>query len=207
MPIKMSKEKHLTAAQFTKIVSAIETPQGFTGLLEADRDYTPHLLKLYKMKKAPLTFTLKSITDDIKIEFDQSGSGHTSFKAENGNWRTFDRVGVDDSFYFFHSWSGKKEDCNQIVKEQLERIEKARAYQKTALQIPSIPFTVAPDELPAMKTRLKQMGYLTFMPAGFGTGYTVAQRRKSPTYAQRASAALEQFLGCSPLFVSTFDAD
>lgn len=191
-------------AAFTKRMQSITIPDGFTAAMREEKD------GWVKGQKTYLVYTLTK-PDDTKIEFDQYGSGHTKFLTEKG-WRTFDRTGVEDSFYHlpFEHEKGKKIDLNALVAEQLARIEKSRDYFKSAISVPGLPnFTVAPDRVAKLKADLKKFGVITFTPSGFGTGYSIT---KKPTrglrYGEsRAKPELEAFLGHSPLYVSTMDCD
>ena len=95
------------------------------------------------------------------------------------------------------------------MQEQLERIEKRREYYRSAVSIPGLPYTVAPDGVEDLRKRLAKHGSLSFTPSGFGTGYMVS-KRKPPGYqygGKQASPELEKFLGHAPLYITTMDCD
>ena len=154
---------------------------------------------------------LSNPTTEVKFTFRPWGDGTTSFNTPRG-WATFDRVGVEPSFYW-RDWAiggaGEKsltpEKMAEVFAEQLKRIAEARKYYETAISVPQIGFTTSPERLARDKATLAKGGALTFTPSGFGTGYTVA--RRPSRFATRAKPELEAFFGFSPLYVSTFDAD
>lgn len=184
----------ITNAKFAKHVKAITTPDGFTAEMIEETRFKP-VMQVYVLKN-----------DTIEIKFDQSGCGHTRFKVGEG-WRTFDRLGVEDSFYHLPLWATHEiPPLNDIVAEQFERIAKSLAYHKTAVQIPDIPFTTSPEAVGKLKDELKTKGVIRFTPSGFGTGYEVLRKPRSYS-CTRATAKLETFMGLSPLYVATFDAD
>lgn len=186
-------------------MKSIKVPEGFTAEFGEDTFGFGEKVEKYA------NFTLTK-AGDTRIKFDQYGGGHTEFTKEPGMWLCFDRTGVEDSFYHADLYGSKKEkefDLDAIVTEQLARIAKRREYYKTAVSVPSIPFTVAPDKVPELKKQLAKHSHITFTPSGFGTGYVIA---KKPTRGcrygeKRADANLEAFLGHSPLYVATMDCD
>jgi hypothetical protein len=194
----------LTKAQFTKKMKTIKVPAGFTAEFK-----TESWGFIATKENVHETFVLVK-PDDTKITFDQSGSGHVEYKA-NGKWYTFDRRGVEDSFYFIALWKGDtsgKKDLNVLVADQLKRIEAKREYHATAIPVPGLPFTVAPDGVEKLKKQLQTMRTIHFTPSGFGTGYAVSKLRSGYRYGEkRASPELEQFLGHAPLYITTMDCD
>jgi hypothetical protein len=165
------------------------------------------------LKTKFITFTLQK-GDDIKIRFDHQGGGHTTFLMD-GVRKTFDRQGVNDSFYHA-DWEGNgksKEKINEEVLEQIKRIDEVRERAKTAVPLPGIGnHTASPKELEALRKEMtKPTGIHHFTPGGFGTGYTLS-RQASPRGRRYGPAAkrapeMEKLLGVSPLFLTTFDAD
>lgn len=191
--------------QFEKRMSTVTVPAGFTAAYEDD-------VWGFGEKKETWRKFILTKPDDTVIEFHQTGSGHTSFKTEKG-WMSFDRRGVVDSFYHVSLFkSDEVKDLNVIVAEQLERIEKRRAYYKSAVSVPGMNgYSVAPDGVASLKSQIKKNGYVTFTPSGFGTGYTVQKKQPDRMTlrfgGKRAPAELEAFLGTSPLWVVPFDHD
>lgn len=144
--------------------------------------------------------------EDIELIFKQDGGGTTRFKV-NGNWHTFDRRGVSDSFYW-KTWNNKPLDPNALVIEQLEAVAKKREYHLTAVKIPDVGYTIAPNNVDALKAELRSKGIVIFSPSGFGTGYRLLRKQPNhPFGTRRANKELEQFFGLSPLWLESFDAD
>lgn len=181
---------------FQKHVAKLTPPKGWSKeTKEEPRHFGPMMV-----------CTLTSGDGDIKIRFDQSGSGHTEYRAGE-KWMTFDRRGVEDSFYHLPLYEGMKVNpINAIVLEQIARINAARAFDQVAIDVPTIPFRVSPDRADQLKQQVKRHGHVTFVPSGFGTGYTVSKKHGGHG-CTRAKPELEKFLGHSPLFVTMFDAD
>jgi hypothetical protein len=183
----------LTVAQFVVHTGVIKIPDGFTATMALDVNHGV----------SQMVFTLAS--ENVIIRFDQSGCGHTEYKFGAG-WRTFDRRGIEDSFYHLPLYPGHEiEPLDEIVTKQLTRVAEMIEYHKTAMPVPGLPFSVSPARLRVLKTDIANKGWVIFVPAGMGTGYRVS--RKVSTYSTRATPELEAFLGVSPLYVSTFDHD
>jgi hypothetical protein len=192
--------KQTTKAQFQKRMKTIKVPDGFTAEFRTESwGFTPG-------KNTFLTYVLVK-SEDTKITFDQSGSGHTEYKVGD-SWRTFDRRGVEDSFYHVALWKGDNaaKDLNAIVAEQVKRIAERREYFKSAIPVPGLPFTVAPDGVEELKKRLQVMRSIHFTPSGFGIGYCVS-KLKGGWGVKRATPELEKFLGHTPLWITTMDCD
>lgn len=183
-------------AELERTVKKIPTPEGFET--EWRDNYQFQGDRVFVIKRA----------DDVEFIFRPGGFGTTSFKVGDG-WRTFDRRGVEDSFYWkpFSFEKGKKIDFKALFAEHLERIEKRRDYHKTAITVPDIKFTVSPERLVTLKTELNKRGYISFHPSGFGTGYNILKRSTRRYGVRRGSADLEKFFGISPLFIESLDCD
>ncbi len=185
----------ISKANFKKHVKSITLPEGFTSKFETEN--------LWKDEKQEV-FVIKA--DKIEMRFEQSGCGHTNFLIGD-TWCSFDRRGVEDSFYHLPMWDDDDTpDLNEIITDQLERIKLAISNHAEAIEVPGIPFTVSPSRYAALKKSLKAKGgRADFMPSGFGSGYTITNR--SVAGSKRASAETEKFFEISPLFISKFDAD
>src|SRR5262245_57267386 len=180
--------------QFKKHVAAITIPDGWTA------EWAEH--PTFDKGKTYLTYTL--VSPKIKLEFTQYGDGHTHYldPAHGNFWFNFDRTGVESSFYHAPMWTGDEpKDLNALVSEQIERVAKQLAYRATAVKVPTLGYTVAPEGVAQLQLQIKQRGYVSFSPSGFGTGYLVSKRRQS-RFDERAKPELEKFLGYQPLYVS-----
>lgn len=153
------------------------------------------------------SWMLVCYADHVKLEFRAGGDGTTSFEVEGKGWLTFDRRGVESSFYW-QKWDypGAEEVIiENVMREQVKRVADRREYYKSAIVVPQIGFTVSPEGKVALIADIKKIGFRNFMPSGFGTGYTIST--KHVRFSNRAKPELEEFIGVSPLYVSTFDAD
>lgn len=145
-------------------------------------------------KKAPLKYVVGEI----------SVNGHTCYKAADGGWRTFDRRGVEDSFYL-GGWSDEPIDVSKTLKEQLERIEKAKETSKKMVKIPGFGYSIHQDNLDAVKKKIQSGGSHTFTPAGFGTGHVLSTRRSR--WGKLMPAETAKFFGVPALYDEQFDHD
>lgn len=186
-----------------KFVKQITPPEGFTAAWVDDAFF---MGGNHKTKN----FVLTNEDAKIKFTFKPGGSGTTSFFVEGRGWLTFDRRGVEDSFYFLPFWEGDvRPTVLEMITEHLARIEERRKYYLEAITIPQIGHTVSQEGLAKMKATFKKNGITasqSFHPSGFGTGYIVS-RQPSRYGSKRAIKALEDLIGVAPLYISTFDAD
>lgn len=185
-------------AELNRVSGKLPVPEGFkttwrVNEFNHDRNASPDEFVIYK-------------EDDIEFVFRAGGSGTTKFRVKDG-WRTFDRRGVEDSFYWKPWNKHSKIDFDDLLKRQFERIEQSRKYHETAIKVPDIGFTIAPESLKALKSQLLNKGYITFTPSGFGTGYNIVRRSNRRFGVRRGSTELEKFFGVSPLFIESMDCD
>ena len=178
--------------ELERYVAKLKAPANYVGSWKEDH-------------RGVKTYTLEDAANEVKFTFRPRGGGETQFNTAKG-WRTFDRTGVEDSFYWKVLYKGDKpKPFDEILKEQLERIVKSREYATSAISIPGIPFTVSPEGLTKLKEDLKTKGSRSFMPSGFGTGYVLYTRRVA--HCRVAPKELVDFLGVGPIYITTFDAD
>lgn len=132
-------------------------------------------------------------------------SGHTTYRVtkEDGKhaWYSRSRRGLDDSFY-----GGDLSDPVEIVAKQLAWIEESRARTLGLVAIPGTRWSVTPAELVEIRAKLADGRSHSFVPAGMGTGEQFTLGRRA-SYARRADAATEAFLGSAPLWVEFLDCD
>jgi hypothetical protein len=166
-------------------------------------------------------YTLTSPDGGIEIIFRTGGCGTTKFRVGD-KWYTFDRHGVDSSFYWLDwglSEAKKKKktlDIGKIIAEQIARVQDRLLFHAGALDVPEIGHKIAPERKGVLTAALKSEGHITFTPSGFGTGYTVAifshvtkNGSKIAGFSRwrRATAALDDFFNVGPLWIETFDCD
>lgn len=128
--------------------------------------------------------------------------GTTGFKTEKGYYSTFDRIGVEDSFY--------GSDCkypliHELINEQFERIVKKRELLARVTTIPGLGWSVTPERKEAISQKLKAGKSETFLPSGFGTGKTISTRKTRGSVPALAETAA--FFGVDKLYVTRFDHD
>lgn len=188
--------------QLEKLAPKIHVPTGFETRWQDGYSWQGHTAKDFVIFNKEL---------DVEFICRPGGDGTTRFK--NGDhYSTYDRTGVESSFYWLEMDYGPKPkapklaDMAEIVKDHLVRIEKSRDYQKTAISVPQIGFTVSPKTRVEYTQRLKTQGHISFTPSGFGTGYTISTK-KLYSYSTAASKELVDFWGVGPLWVSTMDCD
>jgi hypothetical protein len=151
---------------------------------------------------------------DVKIVIDIptpdekyfDGIGHVTFKTEQG-WLTFDRHGVEDSFYFEKGLTPKQ--CNAIIEEQVERARKAIERYRGASKVPGWGFTLKAGERESITETLKAGKPYTLRPSGFGTGYTIygAMAKRRSRWAEWAPQAVADFFSMPRLLVERLDCD
>lgn len=133
-----------------------------------------------------------------------SASGHTSYKDENGHWRTFDRHGVGDSFGV-GDYGEDPNDMATVLSEQITRCVVGREKSKQMVQIPGFGFRIHRDQIEEVKKLLKSGGRKTFTPSGFGTGHILSI--KQSRYSKRLPQETAEFFGVNALYDETFDHD
>lgn len=195
------KEMAKQAKELRKFIPTLPTLPGFTGKWEEDSSWFDGESRKFER------YVLANATDQIEFHFNLGGGGTTKFKVADGSTRTFDRRGVEDSFYWaaFDYKGAETPVMSEVFAAQLERIAKSRKFFETSVVIPQIGFSTSPEGLAKLKKTLQAKGHQTFTPSGFGTGYTLSG--KSMGFGSRATPALEEFLGISPVYVQSMDCD
>ncbi len=137
--------------------------------------------------------------------FGQSGS--TWFKSAEGDWYTFDRRGIEDSFtvgkYGYASFEEAVEGQLVRVNEHLARVES----EGGKVSIPGIGFFITQKRKTDLTAQLKAKGHISLHPAGMGTGYFLTTRKNGDPYCRPATSELKKFFDVKTLYVNTFDAD
>lgn len=131
--------------------------------------------------------------------------GHTSFTTDKGT-RTFDRTGVEDSFYI--NYNDDIAAVQAKLEGQIKKVAESRERIKGMINIPGIPFLTSPEGKSQITTLLRAGKSHSFTPSGFGTGYQIYSR-KAPfdRYDGRAKPETEAFFEVSPLWVRQLDCD
>lgn len=187
-------------------LAAIPTPDGFvkTDVVE---EWSP------KQKWPGVQFvghdgktTIKVIMHNVEDEY-APGTGHTDFVTSRGSF-SFDRHGVDDSFYV------NAEDTPAKVFDellnQIRRVVESRERHLTSETVPFVGYIVTPDRKVEIAATLRSGGVHSFTPSGFGTGYRFStNRRKVGTWdVKTAPEAFGKFFGVlTPVYYVTLDCD
>jgi hypothetical protein len=205
------------------IVDAFQTPDGFireTGEGRADRQshYTEWGGKRTEGRWLRLTSPSVVIVLNYpdKSTLCHAGSiiadGHTYYldPINPDGWYTFDRTGVDDSFYLSApcDWDKDGLDLTKKVQEQLDRIRERLAKSLAAgprIDIPHTGFSVTQGGKVKITERLLGGQGYSLTPSGFGRGLNLRTRRTSHWDKYRPDLAA--FFGVPEVWVSEFDHD
>jgi len=153
--------------------------------------------------------------DTIKIEWSIEGhlyagkisymlDGSTNFKNNKG-WFSFDRIGVESSFYVDSDSDGTV-DLNKVIPEQIKRAEDAIKETKSYVKVPTTGFTISPDSVKEMSNNLKAGKTERLTPSGFGIELELSSSPKS-RYAKKGPTELAKFFGLSVIYVEEHDRD
>jgi hypothetical protein len=202
--------------EITKYAKSIEVPVGYVVEQEVIKAHSqcggwPEFDSLrvgLKSEHVRIEFRIyppsqwtRNRTKGLTFQFD----GTTEFKADvagKSSWFTFDRLGVDTSFYGDNL---KTPDPNVVIREQIERSLQAIERKKSQVPVPGFPqFLRTPEQLDNM--RLEWLGgrVVRLMPSGFGIGYSIQRKRTS--WCEPAPRELDNFVGI-PLWVERMDCD
>lgn len=129
--------------------------------------------------------------------------GSTLFRTERGNWRSFDRLGVCDSFS--SPYDAELPEPAAVIDEQIERVAQWRVEDADRVDVPTLGYRISPSTRTAYTLKLKAGMPVTFTPSGFGQGKILSKRRSR--YADPAPAELARFFDVPALWIETFDHD
>ncbi len=144
---------------------------------------------------------------EIKLSYfrdEQPPNCCTNYTAKEKHF-TFDRYGVDDSFYY----DSLKELPGQI-EEQIERVKKSQERLANMAEFNLGPRTkmFTREDLDKMVETLQSGQVYSVRPAGFGRGYTFCTNPRIRNRYDSAQASQELVLLVGkPVYVSTFDCD
>lgn len=193
----------LSKDQAFEKLQSIKVPEGYTWRYQPSQGYSSE------------AWVLENI--QIKLEFDLRGGGHTSFTPDGKRWLTFDRRGIEDSFYWLPFSIAKnvkaaEPDLNAIVDEQRKKCVAAIADNHNVLDIPGTCFRAHKNRVEEWKKLIKAGKVALMTPAGMGTALHVRSKAAPPRSRgynpwRRAPAELEAFMGLGPLWVESVDWD
>src|ERR1044071_3374410 len=144
-----------------KFIAELQPSAGFTKLVEEDSTYEGKIVKLVN-EAEQIRFELYVSATESHYDKVHHGaywiSGHTHFTLADGTWVTFDRLGVDDSFYAGEKPTRDEGLLSDVLEDQLERIKKSRERSKTTRPLPAPLSGVrrSPEEVELLKRQLQQ---------------------------------------------------
>jgi hypothetical protein len=136
--------------------------------------------------------------------------GHTLFTNAEGQWCSYSRRGIEDSFYGtdFSNRSNPPKPASELLAKQLERAEAGRAKALANvgkwITVPGAPSRLHQDDLPRVQATLASGSVHSIYPHGFGTGMQISARL---IRGWTRNPAVAKALGVREAFTSTFDAD
>jgi hypothetical protein len=205
IPKTCSEHAPPVAVTAADLVAGINVP-GMVGTQETEKWPGQPDMPVFVLTGNGITIRVNFWGGDIKKPVSASNvlaSGHVSFTTSKGE-RTFDRTGVEDSFYVY--WRGVPAVQAEIEK-QITKVAESRTRIDGMVSIPGIPFLINPAEIENTAALIRGNGK-RFLPSGFGTGYYLYSRSKPASrYDGRATVNTEKFFGVSPIWIRHEDCD
>lgn len=196
-----------TAAE---MMPKIATPEGFTRT-ETQWDagswgnQPPNMQSLLRLEGDGIKIEINFLEGDANAY--DLGTGHVSFTSSQGT-RTFDRRGVEDSFYVFnpsrnYSTADPTEGLNTTIQDFIDRkVPESRARIDGQEPTPGLHGRLVSED---QKQMLRDGKPLQLMPSGFGIGYGLSQNWHEG--AREGSDEQKRFFGVKTLWISEFDCD
>ncbi len=180
--------------------------EGFTATKTEEK--SAMVIPILKLEGDGITFEIRfhELGKDEKLtHYSTAASGHTSFTTSQGS-RTFDRTGVEDSFYV--NYSDTVEAVIAKLQAQIKKVAESRERISGMVPVPGMGWLVTPASRDEITAKLLAGKSHTFTPSGFGTGYRI-YHRNSPRlrYDERAKPETEAFFKVSPLWLEAMDCD
>lgn len=208
------KNKPATARGLAKIADLILAPEGWTREVLVDRD-TDGFGTIYPAEKTTTVVLTSESAPKVRLVFRVTPSswggpweitGTTAFETGRG-WVSFDRRGIDNSFYVTPESLKKGATFAGIAQAQIDRVRLHLEQDAAKVTVPGLPIRPrrTPEQVEEIKARLKNGADVEFTPGGMGTGYRLSKQRSS--YTRPADPETIAFFGVGPLWVSTFDYD
>lgn len=179
-----------------KFFATIKTPEGYERTCEM-----PEANKEYGYHESFDVGNLNLKGEDVEVIFNASFyknklsiTGTTNFK-EGESWYTFDRRGIDDSFYMEQKskkdieWSKKngwgydpecdiKNGGQLMLEQQIKRAKDRIAEMTGMLTVPHYGHRVTEERKEEIRKKILGRGH-TFAPSGMGTAYHVSTKKTS----------------------------
>lgn len=200
-----------TAANLGSVTALLETiaaPDGWTRTRTVERWHgCPDRQALVLAGDG---ISIKIVAGELDNEW-AVADGHTSFTTCKGE-RTFDRTGVEDSFYVKPTDTAAQ--VAATIAEQVQRVAESRERLARSETVPGLPggWSLTPERKAEIAATLAAGRSHSFTPAGFGTGYNVyaliGAGRRPRFDAVRLPAETAAFFGVpGPLYYTTLDCD
>jgi hypothetical protein len=173
-------------------LKTLATPEGFERTDIARGQYS-----LHGDGDPAVEFTGDGVTVAIvmwDVDSDWSvGSGHVTFTTALGR-KTFDRRGVEDSFYV-EAGDTAAEVAARIA-ERLKDVAESRARLSRSETVPGLPgkWSVTPERKAEIAAKLKDGREHEFRPSGFGQGVLITRGQRM-RYSTRLPAETMAFFG------------
>jgi hypothetical protein len=204
----------VTRTEAAAFLAAIPIPEGFTAEsfeIEAWRPGDPGAPAIRYCGNG-ITIELQTQPSD-KPEYVEA-SGHTSFTSTRGV-RTFDRMGVSDSFTVDGARSSTPDtpaSAGEKLLVQIQRVGEARVRLDASLPVPALPggFILTPERQVQLAKLLQEGREISLTPSGFGTGYrltTLRPHRRRALYVKPGAPALAAFFGVRAVWIEPLDCD
>ena len=221
----MTKSPRYLFRTFKAFQKAIIVPDGFSMTVEdLYDDYTKSRYVDVILKNETVGTTIRfNLTMDKLQKWDIRGdrgitikelkpylgksvivwNGHVNY-THNGGHYSYDRRGVEDSFY-----NGNRFDANpnDQITEQLARIEASRGRIDNSVEIPVLGRLISNERLAEVRKDFQSKKSEGFgsQPSGFGTAYYITKNQTR--WSKRADERLEKFFGYSPLYIQESEMD
>lgn len=162
------------------------------------------------LKHAECNLTIRDV--DCQMNSNKTNgygiSGTTNFLYD-GTEYTFDRLGIEQSFYFGGEWDSFK-SLSEAAQAQVLRVlnrKKQLQEQGGLVTVPGTRIQITRSKQQELTKQLSSKGRISVYPSGFGTGYTFSKKRTS-NWCKPASMELAIFFGSTTkLWMDTIDCD
>jgi hypothetical protein len=186
-PVFLAPSKLVTGLKFDgyKMAEGVYTTYEWNAKKRAN---VPVIQKAFNMEGDGVTIQIifyMPSEPKKRFSYESIGIGHTTFTTAKGT-RTFDRTGVEDSFYV-HLYDGVA-GVQAKIEGQLKRVGESRERIKGMIDIPGINWLTTPEGKEEITKKLKAGKCHEFRPSGFGTGNVLYHRsRPARTWDKRAA--------------------
>ena len=193
-----------------EFVDSIEIPIGFkkeVDLQERKHNWQDGPKAILKSEDVEIHLDISVMMKKNKPDLSVTGS--TKFIAL-GKMFSFDRIGIDNSFYLSHDgYDPIPSDVNKVVVAQIQRAKEGIKDMSEKIQVPELGFYISKEKQEKMSKLLKAGKSTSLTPSGFGIGYQLIGRRVRTTQwgPKVASDVLKKFFKVTTLYIDTMDCD